>query len=121
MQKLDKCWKGPIFARFKGWKLMAGFVTRLWIVLRWLRQLGKRGELNSLLIRALVLTVKDIQFFLQFTLAQLLVRLSIHRRRAREESIRRMPINDYNSLVSGNWLKATSQMGELNRCDGEVR
>jgi hypothetical protein len=110
------------FARFKGWKLMAGFVTRLWIVLRWLCQLGKRGELNPLLIRALVLTVKDIQFFLQFTLAQLLVRLSIHRRRAREESIRRMTDKRLQLIGLRQLVKGRkSQMGELNRCDGEVR
>jgi hypothetical protein len=79
---------GPKLAHFKGWKLMVGFFTRLWIVLRWLRQLAKRGELRPLLNRALVLTVKDLHFFLQLTIARLLVQLSIHRRRAREESLK---------------------------------
>jgi hypothetical protein len=76
-------------AHFKGWKLMAGFVTRLWIVLRWLRQLARRGELNSVLKRVLVLTVKDLHFFFHLTLARLLIRLELHKRRTREESLER--------------------------------
>jgi hypothetical protein len=67
---------------------MVGFFTRLWIVLRWLRQLAKRGELKPSLNRALVLTVKDLHFFLQLTFARLLVWLSIHRRRVHEESLK---------------------------------
>lgn len=67
---------------------MIGFVTRLWVVLRWLRQLAKRGELRPLLKRALVLTIKDLNFFLQLVLAQLLVRLSVQRCRARQESLK---------------------------------
>jgi hypothetical protein len=67
---------------------MVGFLTRLWIVLRWLRQLAKRGELKPLLKRACLLTAKDLSFLLQLTIAQLLVRLSVHRRRAREESLK---------------------------------
>jgi len=80
---------GPKLVHFKGWKLMVGFFTRLWIVLRWLRQLAKRGELRPLFNRALVLTVKDLHFFLQLTIARSLVRLSLHRSRAREESLKR--------------------------------
>jgi hypothetical protein len=68
---------------------MVGFFTRLWIVLRWLRQLAIRGELNPSLNRALVLTVKDLHFFLQLTFARLLVQLLIHRRRTHEESLKR--------------------------------
>jgi hypothetical protein len=68
---------------------MIGFFTRLWIVLRWLRQLANRGELRPLLHRTLVLTVKDLQFFLQLVMARSLVRLSLHRRRVREESLKR--------------------------------
>jgi hypothetical protein len=68
---------------------MIGFFTRLWIVLRWLRQLAKCGELKPLLKRACVLTVKDLHFFLQLSMALLLVRLSIHRRRVGEESLKR--------------------------------
>jgi hypothetical protein len=75
---------------------MVGFFTRLWIVLRWLRQLAKRGELNPSLNRALVLTVKDLHFFLQFTFARLLVQLSIHRRRGQEESLKREADNGDN-------------------------
>jgi hypothetical protein len=67
---------------------MIGFFTRLWTVLRWLRQLAKRGELKPLLKRACVLTVKDLRFFLQLSMARALARLSIHRRRAREESLK---------------------------------
>jgi hypothetical protein len=67
---------------------MIGFFTRLWIVLRWLRQLAKRGELKPLLKRACVFTVKDLHFFLQLVMARSLVRLSLHRRRVREESLK---------------------------------
>jgi hypothetical protein len=76
-------------AHFKGWKLMAGFVTRLWIALRWLRRLAKRGELKPLFKRTLVLSVRDFHFFMQLTLARLLVRFAVHRRRVREESLKR--------------------------------
>jgi hypothetical protein len=67
---------------------MIGFFTRLWIVMRWLRQLAKRGELKPVLKRACVLTVKDLRFFLQLSMALAFVWLSIHRRRVREESLK---------------------------------
>ena len=76
-------------AHFKRWKLMIGFFTRLWIVLRWLRRLANHGELRPLLNRTLVLTVKDLHFFLQLVMARSLVRLSLQRRRVREESLKR--------------------------------
>src|SRR5215510_7632621 len=87
MQSLRRTGNGSKLAHFKDWKLMIGFVTRLWVVLRWLLQLAKRGELRPLLKRALVLTNKDLNFFLQLVLARLLVRLSERRRRARQESL----------------------------------
>jgi hypothetical protein len=89
MQKPKVSGNGVKLAHFKGWKLMVGFVIRLWIVLRWLRQLAKRGELKFLLMQTLVATVKDLRFLLQLTLARLLVRLEIRRRNAREESLKR--------------------------------
>lgn len=68
---------------------MIGFFTRIWIVLRWLRQLARRGQLKPLLKHACVLTVNDLRFFSQIAFAQLLVRLSIHKNRVREESLER--------------------------------
>jgi hypothetical protein len=88
-KSITRAGNGPKFAHFEGWKLMIGFFTRLWIVLRWLRQLAKRGELRPLLKRAGVLTVKDLSFLLQLTIARLLFRLSVHRRQAGEESLKR--------------------------------
>jgi hypothetical protein len=68
---------------------MIGFFTRLWIVLRWLRQLANHGELRPLLNQTLALTVKDLHFFLQLVMARSFVRLSLHKRRAREEFLKR--------------------------------
>jgi hypothetical protein len=51
--------------------------------------LAKRDELKPLLKRAAALTVNDLRFFLQLSMARALVRLSIHRRRVREESLKR--------------------------------
>ncbi|MBO0722422.1 MAG: hypothetical protein J2P41_16465 [Blastocatellia bacterium] len=73
----------------KGLQWMIGFFKRVWIVLCWLRRLAERDELNPLLKRAWLLTVEDLRFFLQLTFARLLVRLSLHRRHAREENLKR--------------------------------
>lgn len=66
---------------------MIGFFTRLWIVLRLLRYLARRGELKPLLKAACVLSVKDLQLLLHLTLAKLLVRVAVHNRRKIEESL----------------------------------
>jgi hypothetical protein len=68
---------------------MAGIVTRLGKVLCWLGESARRGELKSLLKQAVLLTARDLRFFLQLIWARLLVRFEVGRRRAQQESLKR--------------------------------
>jgi hypothetical protein len=68
---------------------MAGIVTRLGKVLCWLGESARRGELKPLLKWAVVLTARDLRFFLQLIWARLLVRFEVGKRRAQQESLKR--------------------------------
>ncbi len=68
---------------------MSGFFRRLWIVAGWLRAMARRGELKAVLKRGVVMTVNDAIFLLQLTLSRFLVRVETHKRRRREEMVKR--------------------------------